>query len=205
MSFIETNLGKKDAVLVKARYDRILLVPFIALGLLIVLGGYLLKKIVPLMLADIVTDSGILLSLISDPQMLKNVMADPGTASGLIENSTVQPSSFTSLGNLIFICFLIFAVVLTVVKIIRATGIELAASGKTLAGRYGNDAMCVPLEKIENFAIHKNLVGKIFKYGTVHIGTPSITMKFPYISEPEKFRNKLFEIQKERIRNLQDQ
>ena len=108
MSFIETNLGKKDAVLVKARYDRILLVPFIALGLLIVLAGYLVKKIVPLILADIATDSGILLTLMSDPQMLKGIMANPETASGLIENSSVQPSTFDGLGNLIFICILIF-------------------------------------------------------------------------------------------------
>lgn len=204
MSFLETNLGKKANIMVRARYDRILLVPFIAMGALIILVGFLLKRLIPWLLAGIITDSSILLTLLADPNTLKSIIADPEKASSLIENSSVQPESFSSVGNFIFILFLIFAVVFTLVKIIRATGIELAATDKVLAGRYGNDAMCVPLEKIENFAIYKNLIGKIFKFGTVHIGTPSITMKFPYISEPEKFRNKLFELQKERIHNLQD-
>ena len=60
----------------------------------------------------------------------------------------------------------------------------------------GKDAMCVPLEKVENFAIYKNIVGKIFNFGTVYIGTPSVSMKFPFIEKPEKFRDSVLELQK---------
>ncbi len=170
MSFIETNLVKKEKVLVKAHYDRILLMPFVTMGALIALVGLLIKLLGP----------GLLEKLINDPEY--------------------SASRFAAWGNEIFILFLIAGIGFAWFKIIRTTGIELAATDSLLIGRYGNDAMCVPIEKIENLAIYKNLLGKIFQYGTVIIGTPSITMKFPYISEPEKFRNKLLELQEERLR-----
>ena len=171
MSFIETNFGKDAKVLIKAHYDRILLVPFIVSGSLIVLAGYLVKKIGP----------GLLAGLISDPEF--------------------PASRLQGLGDMIFFIFLIFGIVVTWIRIVRTTGIELAATESVLIGRYGKDAMCVPLEKIENFAIFKDLLGRIFKYGTVIIGTPSITMQFPFISEPEVFRDKVIELREECIRN----
>ena len=169
MSFIETNLVKKSKVLVKAHYDRILLLPFLTMGALIVLVGLLIKLVGP----------GLLAKLIDDPEF--------------------PASRFTAWGDNIFILFLIAGIAFAWFKIIRTTGIELAATDSLLIGRYGNDAMCVPIEKIENLAIYKNLLGKIFNYGTVIIGTPSITMKFPYISEPEQFRNKVLELREEKI------
>ena len=43
MSFLETNIGKKSEILVKANYSRVILVPIIAQGALIALIGYLIK------------------------------------------------------------------------------------------------------------------------------------------------------------------
>ena len=68
-----------------------------------------------------------------------------------------------------------------------------------LIGRYGKDTIRVPLEKIENFAVYRNLLGNIFKFGTVTIGTPSITIRIPYISDPEIFRDKVLELRDKRL------
>ena len=171
MKFIDTNMGEDPKILVKARYDRILLAPFIALGALIILVGYGLKK------------------------------AAPGLLSGFINTSEVNvpEGTFGLIGNFIFIIFLIAGVSYAWVMIVRTTGIELAVTDRLLIGRYGTDAMCVPLEKIENIAIFKNFLGEIFKFGTITVGTPSITLKFPFISEPEKFRDTLLELREKRL------
>ena len=97
---------------------------------------------------------------------------------------------------MIFFIFLIYGIIFAVVKVIRTTGIELAASQDLLAGRYGKDAIRVPLEKVENFAIYKNIIGKIFNFGTVYIGTPSVSIKIPFIAQPEKFRDSVLELQR---------
>jgi hypothetical protein len=171
MSFIETNAGKDGKVLVKARYDRILLVPFIVLGALAIWAGSIIKKILPTLLVYFV---------------------------GLPEKSWPD-GLLNALGNVIFVIFLIGGVIYAVIMIIRTTGIELAATDTLLIGRYGNDAMCVPLDKIENFAIYKNIIGKIFKFGTITIGTPSTTLKIPFISDPEIFRDKVLELRDKKL------
>ena len=171
MKFIEINMGKDPKVLVKAHYDRILLVPFIALGALIVLAGYILKKAIP----------GLMVNFIDNPDV------------------NIPESLYGVLGNTVFFIFLIAGVCYAWVMIVRTTGIELAVTDRLLIGRYGTDTMCVPLEKIENIAIFKNFLGEIFKFGTITIGTPSITMKFPFIADPEKFRDKLLELREKRL------
>lgn len=168
MSFIKTNIGKDTEVLAKANYSRVILVPIIAQGALIALIGYLIKTF--------------------DLYLLKVMIESLGM--------NVSEDLFNLLGNLIFIIFLIYGIILAVVKVIRTTGIELAATKDLLVGRYGKDAMRVPLGKVENFAIYKNIIGKIFNFGTVYIGTPSVSMKFPFIVEPEKFRDSVLELQK---------
>ena len=168
MSFLETNIGKKSEILVKANYSRVILVPIIAHGALIALIGYLIKTF--------------------DLYLLKVTIESFGV--------NVSEDLFALLGNLIFFIFLIYGIIFAVVKVIRTTGIELAATKDLLVGRYGKDAMRVPLKKVENFAIYKNIIGKIFNFGTVYIGTPSVSMKFPFIAEPEKFRDSILELQK---------
>ena len=168
MSFLETNIGKKSEILVKANYSRVILVPIIAHGALIALIGYLIKTF--------------------DLYLLKITIESLGV--------NVSEDLFTLLGNLIFFIFLIYGIIFAVVKVIRTTGIELAASQDLLAGRYGKDAIRVPLEKVENFAIYKNIIGKIFNFGTVYIGTPSVSIKIPFIAQPEKFRDSVLELQR---------
>ena len=168
MSFLQTNIGKDTKVLVKAKYNPVILAPIIAQGALIALIGYIIKKYGLFLIKTIIESLEV----------------------------TVSENLFDVLGNLIFFIFLIYGVIFAVVKVIRTTGIELAATKDLLIGRYGKDAMCVLLEKIENFAIFKNIIGKIFDFGTVDIGTPSVSMKFPFISEPEKFRDSVLELLK---------
>ena len=168
MSFLQTNIGKDTKVLVKAKYNPVILVPIIAQGALIILIGYLIKKYGLFLIKTIIESLEV----------------------------SVSKNLFDVLGNLIFFVFLIYGVIFAVVKVIRTTGIELAATKDFLIGRYGKDAMCVPLEKVENLAIFKNLIGKIFNFGTIYIGTPSVSMKFPLIVEPEKFRDSVLELQK---------
>ena len=170
MKFIENNIGKDEKVLVKAHYDRIILAPFIALGALIALAGYEFKK--------------------KGSDLMGNYMS--------LSEINIPDSASALIGNVVFIIFLIAGIAYALFMIIRTTGIELAATDKLLIGRHGSDAMCVPLEKIENFVIFKNILGKIFKYGTITIGTPSTTMKFPYIADPEVFRDKVFELREKR-------
>ena len=171
MKFIEKNMGKDVKVLYKAHYDRIILAPFIAMGVLIALAGYLLKKIAPYLLAG----------LMGIPEL------------------NMSEELYGALGTAVFYIFLIGGVIYTVINIIRTTGIELAVTDSLLIGRYGTDAMCVPLEKVENIAIFKNIIGEIFKFGTITVGTPSITLKFPFIADPEKFKEKVLELQKQRM------
>ena len=168
LSCVTSCVGEDTEVLSKADYSRVILVPIIAYGALIALIGYLIKTF--------------------DLYLLKVT----------IESLGVHASEdlFNLLGNLIFFIFLIYGIFLAVVKVIRTTGIELAATKDLLVERHGKDAMRVPLEKVENFAIYKNIIGKIFNFGTVYIGTPSVSMKFPFIVEPEKFRDSVLELQK---------
>ena len=172
MSFIEINMVKEAKVLVKAHYDHILLMPFILIGALIVLTGLFIKNV------------------------------GFGMLVWLLDNLEMPPFEFAAMGDWVFIIFLLVGIGFTLFSIIRTTGIELAVTDSILIGRYKKDAMCVPIEKVENLAIYKNIFGRIFKYGTITIGTPSITMKFPYISEPEKFRDKVLELRDERICSL---
>ena len=44
MSFLQTNIGKDTKVLVKAKYNPVILAPIIAQGALIALIGYIIKK-----------------------------------------------------------------------------------------------------------------------------------------------------------------
>ena len=136
MSFLQTNIGKDTKVLVKAKYNPVILAPIIAQGALIALIGYIIKKYGLFLIKTIIESLEV----------------------------TVSENLFDVLGNLIFFVFLIYGVIFAVVKVIRTTGIELAATKDLLIGRYGKDAMCVPLEKIENFAIFKNIIGKIFNF-----------------------------------------
>ena len=171
MSFISTNIGKDTKVLVKAQYNRILLAPFITLGVICAYIGYMVKKNLP--------------GIVSEILLAAEVNVSQGILNGL--------------ANLIFILCLIFGVVYAVIMIIRTTGIELAATDSLLVGRYGKDAICVPLDKIENFAIFQNIIGKIFNFGTIFIGTPSTSMKFPFISKPEKIRDQILDLQDKKI------
>ena len=61
---------------------------------------------------------------------------------------------------MIFFIFLIYGVIVAVVKVSRTTGIELAATKDLLIGRYGKDAMCVPLEKLKTLLFLKTSLEK---------------------------------------------
>ena len=171
MKFIEGNIGKGEKVLVKAQYDRVIIVPFIVLGAVIILAGITLKRVLP----------HLVLALL-----------------GLSSKDIPEPYLIV-FGKVVFIILLIAGVVYPFIMIKRTTGIEIAATESLLIGRYGKDTIRVPLEKIENFAVYRNLLGNIFKFGTVTIGTPSITIRIPYISDPEIFRDKVLELQDKRL------
>lgn len=56
-----------------------------------------------------------------------------------------------------------------------------------------SNAIDAYLEKVDNFVIDESLLGRIFRYSTITIGTASTTLKFPYMQNAVKFKNEVMD------------
>lgn len=90
-------------------------------------------------------------------------------------------------------------------QIIRLLCIQMVVTDKKLIGKCGViyvRALDVYLEKIDNFTIEETILGRIFGYNTITVGTASSTMKFRYIARAIRFKNAVMDCYDARIRTL---
>ena len=91
------------------------------------------------------------------------------------------------------------------IEIIRLLCIQMVATDKKLIGKYGViyvHSLDAYLEKIDNFTIEETILGRIFRYNTISVGTTSNTMKFKYISNAKQFKNAVMTCYDERLEEL---
>ena len=98
--------------------------------------------------------------------------------------------------SLLLTVLIIVSILYAVIPIIKLVCIELVVTDKKIIGKNGviySNAMDVYLEKIDNFVIDETLMGRIFHYSTITVGTASTTMKFPYMQNAVEFKNKVMD------------
>jgi hypothetical protein len=73
--------------------------------------------------------------------------------------------------------------------------IVLVMTTKRIIGKIGIiniNSLDVPINKIDNIAIKKDLVGLIFNYGTIIINSTSGKISFKAIANPDVFKKEVF-------------
>ncbi|MBR5116106.1 MAG: PH domain-containing protein [Lachnospiraceae bacterium] len=96
----------------------------------------------------------------------------------------------------LLIVLISICIIYAAVSIIKLICIELVVTDKKLIGKTGviySNAIDVYLEKIDNFAIDESLMGRIFKYSIITVGTASTTLRFPYMQNAVEFKNKVMD------------
>lgn len=77
-------------------------------------------------------------------------------------------------------------------RILSINAVELAVTDKKIVGKTGiirSKSVDAFLDRIDHFTIHESLLGRIFNYAMIEIGTTSSRIRFPYISNASDFRN----------------
>ena len=98
--------------------------------------------------------------------------------------------------SILLIVLIVVCILYAVIPIIRLACIELVVTDKKIIGKNGviySNAMDVYLEKVDNFVIDETLLGRIFHFSTITVGTASTTMKFPYMQNAVEFKNKVMD------------
>ena len=98
--------------------------------------------------------------------------------------------------SLLLTALIVVSSIYAVIPIIKLVCIELVVTDKKIIGKNGviySNAMDVYLEKIDNFVIDETLMGRIFHFSTITVGTASTTMKFPYMQNAVEFKNKVMD------------
>ena len=92
--------------------------------------------------------------------------------------------------------FLIVWTVLVVIRVIykalSISAVELAVTDRKIVGKTGiirSVSVDAFLEKIDYFMIRESLLGRVFNYAVIEIGTTSSKIRFPYIEYASYFRN----------------
>ena len=97
------------------------------------------------------------------------------------------------------------ALISALIPIIRLLCIQMVVTDKKLIGKYGViyvHALDTYLEKIDNFTIEETILGRIFRYNTITVGTTSNTMKFKYIANARAFKNVVMDCYDARLEEL---
>lgn len=87
---------------------------------------------------------------------------------------------------------IVFPIILILLAIINVVTTELAVTNKKVIGKTGfisRTSIDLPLSKLESINIHQDILGRVFRYGTVSIhGVGGSNVKIPYIKHPLDFR-----------------
>ncbi|MBQ6550186.1 MAG: PH domain-containing protein [Lachnospiraceae bacterium] len=121
------------------------------------------------------------------------------------EFNNIEFKQVTDAASIIFIAATVFAVIGAIIPIIRLMCIQLVATDKKLVGKTGFiyvHTLDTYLEKIDNFTINETILGRIFRYNTITVGTTSSTMKFRYIGHAKKFKNAVMDAYDARLQYL---
>ena len=113
--------------------------------------------------------------------------------------------TITNVKPILLIIAIVVAVVMAAIPIIKLLCIQMVVTDKKLIGKYGViyvHALDTYLEKIDNFTIEETVLGRIFRYNTITVGTTSNTMKFKYIANARAFKNKVMDCYDARLEDL---
>lgn len=178
MRYIERNLRQNEQVIARAHVTYWALVPIILRALLIcgVIAGalYAAGRFVP-------------------------DYTDPYTK----EAANYISSNFT----LFLIVIAVVALIIIIIPLLKLFCIQLVVTDKKLTGKYGViyvHSLDTYLEKIDNFTIEETILGRIFRYNTITVGTTSSTLKFRYIAKAKQFKNAVMDCYDARLESLMD-
>ena len=174
--YVEKNLRKNETVQAKCHVTWTAFVPIIVRSLLTGGIGFLVLYAA----SEFVFD-------------YQESMYDGGGLDYFGSDAFYDVSTFFSILLMILI---VVSILYALIPIIRLVCIELVVTDKKIIGKNGviySNAMDVYLEKIDNFVIDETLMGRIFHFSTITIGTASTTMKFPYMQNAVEFKNKVMD------------
>ena len=94
-------------------------------------------------------------------------------------------------------------------RILSIQAVELAVTDKKVVGKKGiirSVSVDAFLEKIDHFMIRESLLGRIFNFAEIEIGTTSSAVRFPYITNASDFKNTVMEcIDKKKLAEMTSQ
>ena len=174
--YVEKNLRENEAVQAKCHVTWTAFVPIIVRSLL--MGGI-----------------GFLIIYLTSNTII-DLRADAYEAGGLEYFGSDEFGVVSGISSILLATLIIVSILYALIPIIRLVCIELVVTDKKIIGKNGviySNAMDVYLEKIDNFVIDETLMGRIFHFSTITIGTASTTMKFPYMQNAVEFKNKVMD------------
>ena len=176
-AYVEKNLRQNETVQAKCHVTWTAFVPIIIRSLLMAGIGFLI--------------------IYGASEMLIDFRADMYEAEGLGYYFASDEFGITSVVfSLLSIALFVVSILYAVIPILKLACIELVVTDKKIIGKTGviySNAMDVYLEKIDNFVIDETLLGRLFKYSTITVGTASQTLKFPYMQNAVAFKNKVMD------------
>lgn len=175
--YVERNLRKNEQVVAKCHITWVALVPIILRTILLIVAAWAIAELV----VEIVVDFRWTV-LSEEEQHLYFGSDEWGVINGI--------------ATIFFAAVIIGSLIAAAISIIRLFCIELVVTDKKIIGKTGviySNAIDAYLEKIDNFVIDESLLGRIFRYCTITIGTASTTLKFPYMQDAAIFKNKVMD------------
>ena len=174
--YVEKNLRKSETVQAKCHVTWTAFVPIIIRSLL--MGGICI------------------LILYALSELVFSIQQSRFDGSGLEYYGSEEFYDVSTFFTILLIILIVVCIFYTVIPILKLICIELVVTDKKIIGKNGviySNAMDVYLEKIDNFVIDETLMGRIFHFSTITIGTASTTMKFPYMQNAVEFKNKVMD------------
>ena len=175
--YVEKNLRKNEQVVAKCHVTWTAFVPIILRTILFIVAGWALVELVVEIICDF-RYTGIP----EEGQISYFASEEWGMISGA--------------ASIFWATVIVVSLIYAAVSIIKLVCIELVVTDKKIIGKTGviySNAIDAYLEKVDNFAIDESLLGRIFKYSTITIGTASTTLKFPYMQNAVEFKNKVMD------------
>ena len=174
--YVEKNLRKNETVQAKCHVTWTAFAAIIIRSLLMVGIGFLI--------------------LYASSEAVIEILENVYEGSGLEFFGSDEYYNVSTFFSVLLIILIVVSILYAVVPVIKLVCIELVVTDKKIIGKNGviySNAMDVYLEKIDNFVIDETLMGRIFHFSTITIGTASTTMKFPYMQNAVEFKNKVMD------------
>ena len=174
--YVEKNLRKNETVQAKCHVTWTAFVPIIIRSLII--GGI-----------------GFLIIYVTSNTII-DIRVDEYEAGGLQYFGSDEFGVISGISSLLLAALIIVSILYALIPIIRLMCIELVVTDKKIIGKNGviySNAIDAYLEKIDNFVIDETLMGRIFHFSTITVGTASTTIKFPYMQNAVEFKNKVMD------------